>query len=150
MNVLEDLKQISDRLKKARTIRGYKSARAFANENKISESTYTQHESFKRKISISTLISYAMTLKVNPEWLLQGSGSFEINEGLDVTNMTAKKYNIYKLFDILKMTTSKIKDGEIKSEEGLYNVVNKVYENTENKDSSKALVDKNKALEKVK
>jgi|GEM_PF-1805836 DNA-binding XRE family transcriptional regulator len=66
------MESIYKRLKKARVQAGYASARYFANTHNISDSTYTQHESGKRKMSLSTLIFYAHLLKINSYWIITG------------------------------------------------------------------------------
>ncbi len=64
--------QIGNRLRKARKLRGYKSARAFAIEQQIPESTYSQHETGKRSLSPETVLRYCECLRVEPGWLLTG------------------------------------------------------------------------------
>lgn len=64
--------EIGKRLRKARKLRGYKSARAFAIEQKIPESTYSQHETGKRSLSPEIVLRYSECLKVGPGWLLSG------------------------------------------------------------------------------
>lgn len=70
---MSDLDQeIGKRLRKARKLRGYKSARAFAIEQKIPESTYSQHETGKRSLSPEIVLRYCDCLDVDPGWLLSG------------------------------------------------------------------------------
>lgn len=70
---MSDLDQeIGKRLRKARKLRGYKSARAFAIEQKIPESTYSQHETGKRSLSPEIVLHYCDCLQVDPGWLLSG------------------------------------------------------------------------------
>ena len=64
--------EIGKRLRKARKLRGYKSARAFAIEHKIPESTYSQHETGKRSLSPEIVLRYCDCLAVDPGWLLSG------------------------------------------------------------------------------
>lgn len=65
-------KEIGKRLRKARKLSGYKSARSFAIEQKIPESTYSQHETGKRSLSPEIVLRYCECLQVDPGWLLSG------------------------------------------------------------------------------
>ncbi|NQY42567.1 MAG: helix-turn-helix transcriptional regulator [Legionellales bacterium] len=67
-----EIYSICKRLKESRIKRGFLSARSFANHHKIPDSTYTQHESGKRKMSINTLIDYCNLLMIDPLWLMTG------------------------------------------------------------------------------
>ena len=60
------------RLKKARQNKGFASARSFAKNFNVPESTYTQHESGKRQFSVATLFEYSKFLDISPMWLLTG------------------------------------------------------------------------------
>jgi hypothetical protein len=64
--------KIGMRLRKARKLRGYKSARAFAIKHSIPESTYSQHETGKRSLSPTIVLSYCGHLDIEPGWLLAG------------------------------------------------------------------------------
>lgn len=64
--------EIGKRLRKARKSRGYKSARIFAIEQQIPESTYSQHETGKRSLSPETVLRYCACLGIEPGWLLTG------------------------------------------------------------------------------
>lgn len=68
------LQEIGARLRFARKIAGYSSARCFAVQHSIPESTYSQHETGKRALSIEMLLHYSQLLKTNPNWLLTGMG----------------------------------------------------------------------------
>ena len=68
---------ICKRLKEARLKHGFLSARTFALHHYIPDSTYTQHESGKRKMSIGTLLNYCLLLEINPTWLLMGQQELE-------------------------------------------------------------------------
>lgn len=66
--------QIGTRLREARRAAGYSSARYFATTHNIPESTYSQHETGKRSLSVDMLLHYSTLLQVNPGWLLTGMG----------------------------------------------------------------------------
>lgn len=63
---------IGQRLKKSRKALGFKSARSFARHHGIPESTYSQHETGKRSLNPTTLVSYCEQLKISPGWLISG------------------------------------------------------------------------------
>lgn len=63
---------IGKRLQKARKALGFKSARSFAREHGIPESTYSQHETGKRSLNPLTLTSYCQKLSITPGWLITG------------------------------------------------------------------------------
>jgi len=64
---------IAKRLRAIRKTTG-KSARAFAKEHCIPESTYSQHETGKRSLTIEILMHYSHLLNVHPGWLVTGKG----------------------------------------------------------------------------
>ena len=64
--------EIGSRLRQARKTCGYRSARAFAKEQEIPESTYSQHETGKRSLNPETLLRYCGCLGIEPNWLLTG------------------------------------------------------------------------------
>jgi len=73
---MSDLDQeIGSRLRQARKTCGYRSARAFAKEQEIPESTYSQHETGKRSLNPETLLRYCSCLGIEPNWLLTGRDS---------------------------------------------------------------------------
>jgi len=91
---MSDLDQeIGKRLRKARKSRGYKSARLFAIERSIPESTYSQHETGKRSLSPETVLRYCSCLGIEPGWLLTGreaSGDlFSENESVPEATLNA-------------------------------------------------------------
>ena len=65
-------KQIAFRLRAARRTAGFKSARKFAMQYDIPESTYSQHETGTRALKSELLLYYAKLLNINPTWLLTG------------------------------------------------------------------------------
>jgi transcriptional regulator with XRE-family HTH domain len=65
---------IGARLSAARRV-VFSSAREFANKYQMAESTYSQHETGKRALSVSVLLNYACWLEVSPGWLLTGEGA---------------------------------------------------------------------------
>ncbi len=73
MNISENMSNnIANRLKYARIKAGFKSARAFAHQNRIPYVTYSQHEAGKRGLSPEIIIKYSCHLRVNSAWLLTG------------------------------------------------------------------------------
>ena len=65
---------IALRLRVARKASGYKTSKEFAKKHNIAPSTYSQHETGKRLLSIESLLSYGETMEVNPSWILTGEG----------------------------------------------------------------------------
>ncbi len=61
-------------MRAARRAAGYSSARDFATRHEIPESTYSQHETGKRSLSVNMLLRYSEVLNANPGWLLTGVG----------------------------------------------------------------------------
>jgi hypothetical protein len=76
MNKLSE--QIGLRLRSARRAANFKSARSFAFQNNIPESTYSQHETGKRSLSPEMLLRYSDLLNINIGWLLTGKGGSSI------------------------------------------------------------------------
>ena len=66
--------QIGLRLRAARRAAKFKSARIFAAQHNIPESTYSQHETGKRALNPDMLLRYSELLDMNPGWLLTGEG----------------------------------------------------------------------------
>lgn len=64
--------QIGKRLQIARKSLGFKSARSFARQHNIPESTYSQHETGKRSLNPNTMLNYCERLNINPGWLVTG------------------------------------------------------------------------------
>lgn len=65
--------RIAARLSAARKVH-HDSARSFALANDLPVTTYSQHETGKRALSVSGLLEYGERLQVNPSWLLTGKG----------------------------------------------------------------------------
>lgn len=65
--------RIAARLSAARKVY-HDSARSFAIANNLPVTTYSQHETGKRALSVSGLLEYGSWLRVNPSWLLTGKG----------------------------------------------------------------------------
>jgi transcriptional regulator with XRE-family HTH domain len=78
MNSLTE--QVGHRLRLARQAAGFKTARAFAQEHNIAQSTYSQYETGKRHFSVSVLAKLANCLKINPNWLILGKLPMFIEE----------------------------------------------------------------------
>ncbi len=66
--------KVAARLRAARKAAGYKTARAFASQFQIPESTYSQRETGKRALTADIMLEYCELFKINPAWLLTGSG----------------------------------------------------------------------------
>ena len=69
-----DNDDIAMRLRAARKVMGFTTAKAFVTTHGIPKTTYSQHERGDRKISATMLKKYAKLLKVNYEWLATGEG----------------------------------------------------------------------------
>lgn len=70
---------IGKRLQAARKALGFKSARSFARQHGIPESTYSQHETGKRSLNPTTMIAYCERLKIKPGWLITGDEASKID-----------------------------------------------------------------------
>lgn len=70
---------IGKRLQTARKALGYKSARSFARQHGIPESTYSQHETGKRSLNPSTMVAYCERLKIKPGWLVSGEETKQVD-----------------------------------------------------------------------
>ena len=68
---------ISIRLKDARKKAGYKSAREFSTKNGLPQTTYWQHENFKRSIGALHALKYAQLLDISLDWLLAGGETLD-------------------------------------------------------------------------
>ena len=64
--------QIGKRLQQARKALGFRSARSFARQHGIPESTYSQHETGKRSLNPTTMVGYCERLSIHPGWLVTG------------------------------------------------------------------------------
>lgn len=73
---------IGQRLQQARKAIGFRSARSFARQHNIPESTYSQHETGKRSLNPTTLVDYCEKLKISPGWLISGQDATVIDAGL--------------------------------------------------------------------
>ncbi len=65
---------LSARLKAARKAAGYKTSKEFIEKNKIPPSTYSQHETGRRKPNDNLIKQYSKLLNVNFDWLKIGEG----------------------------------------------------------------------------
>ena len=93
--------QIGRRLQVARKALGFKSARSFARHHNIPESTYSQHETGKRSLSPSILLTYCDQLKVTPGWIVSGTQKVKDNE--DILNLPLLRSILKKeLFGLLQ------------------------------------------------
>ena len=122
-----DQKEIAGRLKLARIKRGYRSARSFSIHNKLAESTYAQHESGKRKLNTSTLLSYSKKLSVNPGWILTGQEPILINNDSPQNNDKFLIANFPIISIILKMLVNDINNNFISNYKELNKIVCSVY-----------------------
>ena len=84
---------IGRRLQIARKALGFKSARSFARHHDIPESTYSQHETGKRSLNPSILVTYSAHLNVTPGWIISGEKK---------TNSSETALNLPLLRSILK------------------------------------------------
>lgn len=73
--MIDITKNIAARLKIARSASGFKTSKEFAERHNIALSTYCQHETGKRPLSIEQLYTYAALTYVEPIWLLTGEGN---------------------------------------------------------------------------
>ncbi|MCB1827212.1 MAG: helix-turn-helix transcriptional regulator [Coxiellaceae bacterium] len=111
---MSDLDQeIGKRLRKARKLRGYKSARSFAIERKIPESTYSQHETGKRSLSPEIVLRYCECLGIDPGWLLSGreaemSFSGETGSVAEVSLNTSHRHMGHQNKDASTMVTENL------------------------------------------
>ena len=71
----ENTQNIALRLRIARTASGFKTSKDFAEMHAIALSTYCQHETGKRPLSIEQLFCYSELTGVEPVWLLTGNGN---------------------------------------------------------------------------
>ena len=67
--------KIAMRLRAARKEAGFKTRKSFAEKCGIPVTTYSQHETGKRKLSIETLIDYCIKLNTHVIWMLTGVGN---------------------------------------------------------------------------
>ncbi len=140
---------IANRLKEARSRRGFRSARSFSKYNGFAESTYAQHESGKRKLNIETLLIYSQKLSIEPEWLLTGEEPFSLTavdnsktkDAFIQANQSEleKKYllaNVKTLTRIVTLLLPSIASHKINSYQALITITHEIYANIEN-DSEK-------------
>ncbi len=71
---------IGKRLQQARKALGFKSARSFARKHAIPESTYSQHETGKRSLNPTILLSYCERLNIHPGWLILGTAQEPVKQ----------------------------------------------------------------------
>jgi len=69
------LQDIPKRLKIVRIAAGYHSAKKFIDASGIPASTYSQHESGSRALTLENVATYAQLFKIDPAWLMTGRGS---------------------------------------------------------------------------
>lgn len=92
---------IGRRLQIARKALGFKSARSFARHHHIPESTYSQHETGKRSLNPSILLTYANHLNITPGWII--SGEKKISETESTLNLPLLRSILKKeLFGLLQ------------------------------------------------
>ena len=93
--------QIGRRLQIARKALGFKSARSFARHHNIPESTYSQHETGKRSLNPSILLTYCAHLNITPGWIISGAQKAKDNE--DTLNLPLLRAILKKeLFGLLQ------------------------------------------------
>jgi len=79
-DLMENKNSIGARLRVARGLAGFRSAREFTLKYGIPASTYSQHETGKRALSIELLLHYCTLLNISPLWLMTGNGLPQPNE----------------------------------------------------------------------
>lgn len=67
--------EIAKRLKLARIVSGYQSAKTFTSKYNIPSSTYCNHENGNRSLTLENIANYAKLLNVDIAWLITGRGS---------------------------------------------------------------------------
>ncbi len=82
---------IGKRLQTARKALGFKSARSFARQHGIPESTYSQHETGKRSLNPTTLVAYCERLKIKPGWLITG-----VESNANKVDLNTLQANLYE------------------------------------------------------
>lgn len=141
---MEKDKEISVRIKQARIASGYRSARIFAKEFGIAESTYAQHESGKRKISLATLLDYCKLLGTNPAWVITGR---EPMLTYDLVNKTKEQPNYMAVYTpillaIVKDLLEKVPSYKIDGEEHLSKIVTTIYKDIKALEFDLSAIDK--------
>lgn len=63
---------MSNRLRRTRKIRGFKTAKEFALKNNIAVSTYSMHETGRRGLSVKVAKKYCRLFNLELNWLLTG------------------------------------------------------------------------------
>lgn len=74
LQALDCLQKIATRLRAVRKEAGFKTEKSFAQRYGIPLTTYSQHETGKRKMTVETLVDYCMKLNANVGWVLTGAG----------------------------------------------------------------------------
>ncbi len=75
LQTVDDYSQkIAMRLRAVRKEGGFKTEKSFAEKYSIPLTTYSQHETGKRKIPVETLVGYCKKLSANIGWVLTGVG----------------------------------------------------------------------------
>ena len=75
------------RLRAARKAAGFKTEKSFARKYHIPITTYSQHETGKRKMMPEVIMDYSLKLEINPGWLLTGEGE-PFDKKLNKANIT--------------------------------------------------------------
>lgn len=71
------MENAGERLKWARTERGFASIEAAAKHYRLHKQNWGDHESGRRKIQLKHALAYGKKLRINPWWLLSGEGFAE-------------------------------------------------------------------------
>lgn len=100
--------QIGLRLRAARRAASFKSARTFATQHKIPESTYSQHETGKRSLNPDMLLRYSELLDIDPGWLLTGEGVPYSCDGYGQEQQECIKQKILNLKNYVNVSTDAV------------------------------------------
>lgn len=108
------------RLRTARKAANFKSAKEFAKKANVPATTYAQHESGKRAISVETLLHYCDILHLNPVWLLLGEEKPYIAKSTQDTLLMMASNTANQLFVPAEHRSTQFDDA-LKTEMALYN-----------------------------
>jgi transcriptional regulator with XRE-family HTH domain len=122
-------REISERIKQARIASGYRSARIFAKEFGIAESTYAQHESGKRTINLATLMDYCNILGTNPAWVITGREPMLTKQLANISQSHPSYMAVYApiLFLIIKNLLKDIPSYILEDEKHFNAIVTSIY-----------------------
>lgn len=123
---MQNISSVCERLKISRINSKYRSAREFANKNDIAESTYAQHESGKRALTLKNLLLYSKKLNVNPAWLLTGEDPITIDDKTE-KNSPIIQINNPVMYLILQEIISVMPNKKLNSSSVLVKLIEAIY-----------------------